>query len=300
MSGVTELPPNVELFNTINFNSAFFTNANTGYLTFSEATSLFVQYPTAQGKETLQNTTVNGNLTVADNVIVNGDYIQYPDGTQQTTAMVSLSPNTTYTYATVQTNTEGAISSLSSGSPPVNNSLPYAWIYQPSANGSYVNGELFFSNQSLYQQYDYIIANISFIISAGANINNNQITTYNYTGRATCQMQIFPWYFAGGVGDNSAGINYVFSNQYLGLSYTYNQYLQEPAPNGSGISIDSSLIMYCQNKGNLTFKVLGMNGQGFPVQSTLSIEILSNSQPGCTISGTGGTDNAYWWTGGNL
>ena len=98
----TELPPNVELFNTINFNSAFFTNINSGYLTFSEASTLFLQYPTAQGKETLQNTTVNGDLTVAKDLIVNGEYVQFPDETQQTTAMVSLDANATYNYATIK------------------------------------------------------------------------------------------------------------------------------------------------------------------------------------------------------
>jgi len=57
-----ELPPRVEIFPTINFNSQFF-NQITGALTFQQATGLFLQFPSAQGNETTNyDLTVNGNL----------------------------------------------------------------------------------------------------------------------------------------------------------------------------------------------------------------------------------------------
>jgi len=293
MSGVTELQPNVELFDTINFNSAFFRNINTGYLTFSDASQLFLQYPTAQGKETLQDTTVNGDLTVAKNLTVNGDYVQFPDGTQQTTAMVSLSPNTTYDYATVQTNEEGAISSITSGSAPVK-PQQYAYFYTPAASGT-VTVYLTFSDPGLYKQYDYVMLYLSFIVAGSPNYSDSShtaenITTYNYLGRATCQVQLYPYYFQRGAGIDNNNINYILTNKYLGLSYTYNEYLQEANPGGT---IDACIIGYCTDRDNFSFDINCINGSGggYPCQSTLEIEIQSNSQPACKITGGGWTES---------
>lgn len=57
-----ELPPKVEIFPTINYNSQFFSSIS-GALTFQQATGLFLQFPSAQGNETTNyDLTVNGNL----------------------------------------------------------------------------------------------------------------------------------------------------------------------------------------------------------------------------------------------
>lgn len=75
-------------------------------LTTSSADTRYLRFPTAQGKETLQDMDVNGlgtffngitmngavgdNLTIDQNIIMNGvaltNFIQFPDGTQQFTA----------------------------------------------------------------------------------------------------------------------------------------------------------------------------------------------------------------------
>jgi hypothetical protein len=57
-----ENPPNVNVFNGINYNSDFFIEDNNG-LTFEEASSLFLRYPNAQGTENLLTTNISGVLT---------------------------------------------------------------------------------------------------------------------------------------------------------------------------------------------------------------------------------------------
>lgn len=89
-------PPteNVPIFDT----SLFINPANVS-LTPDSGTSYFLKYPVAQGNNILQSVVVSGSLqtdgvaTFNDNIILEttGDYIQFPDGTQQTTAAGSTS-----------------------------------------------------------------------------------------------------------------------------------------------------------------------------------------------------------------
>jgi hypothetical protein len=102
-------------------------------LTIGEASKYFLRFPNAQGTENLLNTTVSGDLTVNGS----GNYIQYPDGTQQTTAFKDLSPSPagSYTYSSITVNTKGQITSASSGTTPVsanNNVYNYPQIWRNS------------------------------------------------------------------------------------------------------------------------------------------------------------------------
>ncbi len=65
-----ENPPNVNIFNGINYNSNFFIEDNNG-LTFEEASSLFLRYPNAQGTENLLTTNINGPLSSSDVININ-------------------------------------------------------------------------------------------------------------------------------------------------------------------------------------------------------------------------------------
>lgn len=58
------LPPNVIIFSTINFNPYFYNTSASQYLTQQGALGSFLSYPIAQGTETLQNTNVNGILSI--------------------------------------------------------------------------------------------------------------------------------------------------------------------------------------------------------------------------------------------
>jgi hypothetical protein len=122
------------------FNPAAF-EEDTTPLTLAEASKFFLRFPNAQGTENMQNTNVNGDLTV--NGV--GNYIQYPDGTQQTTAFKDLSPSPagSFTYSSITVNSKGQITTASSGSTPVsaNNNVynyPQEWrsqtLYTPQGS----------------------------------------------------------------------------------------------------------------------------------------------------------------------
>ena len=57
-----DLPPIIPVFNTLDFNKDFFVSTTDG-LTYNEAAAKFLKFPSAQGAETLQQTTINGILT---------------------------------------------------------------------------------------------------------------------------------------------------------------------------------------------------------------------------------------------
>jgi hypothetical protein len=90
----TGIPINPNYFNGLNYNSSFYNTS--GNLTYAQALTKFLTFPIAQGSETFSNILVGDTLTASKNIIMNGatgasgNYIQFPDGTQQKTA-----PNTT-------------------------------------------------------------------------------------------------------------------------------------------------------------------------------------------------------------
>lgn len=119
------------------FNPVVFEDDTTP-LTLAEASKFFLRYPNAQGTENMQNTNVNGDLTV--NGV--GNYIQYPDGTQQTTAFKDLSPSPagSYTYSSITVNSKGQITTASSGTAPTANTnvydYPQVWRSNTLLNAS--------------------------------------------------------------------------------------------------------------------------------------------------------------------
>ena len=88
--GVSYLPPTSS---SATFDSSSFNRANEA-LTYETALDNFLAYPTAQGTENLKTTNVSGVLTLTNDLIINGptgpkaNYIQFTDGTQQSTAFV--------------------------------------------------------------------------------------------------------------------------------------------------------------------------------------------------------------------
>lgn len=73
------LPPDPPNFSGINYNSSFWSNASTTGLTYNQALKNFLTFPTAQGSETLQNTSVNGTLTLINTTTPTETYSQYVD-----------------------------------------------------------------------------------------------------------------------------------------------------------------------------------------------------------------------------
>jgi hypothetical protein len=62
-----ELPPNVQIFNGINYNSKFFNDGNN--VTVEYVNTNFLKYPTAQGEENLAKTNVSGLLTANAGIV---------------------------------------------------------------------------------------------------------------------------------------------------------------------------------------------------------------------------------------
>lgn len=136
MSGIEYPPPreDVPIFDPLLFLEQEF-----GPLTEAIADTKYLRFPFAQGTENLAIVNVNGlatffdalthqgaggeNFTTNQNIIMNGavgKFIQFPDGTQQTTASGGIpplipDPTGTYTNATVQVNDKGQVITASSG-----------------------------------------------------------------------------------------------------------------------------------------------------------------------------------------
>jgi hypothetical protein len=76
---MTSVNPPEYNFPGINYNSSFWTtNPNAG-LTYNDALKKFLSFPVAQGTETLQNTNVNGTLTIINPLTPSETYSQYID-----------------------------------------------------------------------------------------------------------------------------------------------------------------------------------------------------------------------------
>ena len=78
-------PPLYPSFSGNNYNPATFPSASSSGLSYQSALGLFVSYPQAQGKITLLETNITGNLRTSNNIFLDnsGNYIQFPDGTKQ-------------------------------------------------------------------------------------------------------------------------------------------------------------------------------------------------------------------------
>lgn len=87
------LPPDPPNFPGINYNPSFWSNANSTGLTYNQALKNFLAFPVAQGTETLQNTNVNGTLTIINTTTPSETYSQYVDP----------NPNLDMTLSTTQT-----------------------------------------------------------------------------------------------------------------------------------------------------------------------------------------------------
>ena len=123
-TGIVSLPPikNVPTFNSPNYNQAG------QALTYGDALKEFLAFPQAQGKEQLLDTDISGTLNLYGdmNIVGTGNYIQFPDNTQQSTAFIEAN------YA--QLNTDNTFLS------------PYIQTFQGTNASSGLNAPIVVSN----------------------------------------------------------------------------------------------------------------------------------------------------------
>lgn len=93
MSAYSPPVENVPIFDAGLFRT---TNGEGEFLTIAEANRLYLQFPFGQGSETIPAVNITGNATISQNIVMNGtagtNYLQFPDGTQQFTAVPSPFP----------------------------------------------------------------------------------------------------------------------------------------------------------------------------------------------------------------
>jgi hypothetical protein len=87
------IPPSPPNFRGNTFNPVSYPSTTNTGLTIQQGQAFFVSYPLAQGKITLLDTNITGELNTSNNIFLNntGNYIQFSDGTRQTTATQDFS-----------------------------------------------------------------------------------------------------------------------------------------------------------------------------------------------------------------
>eukprot|EP00981_Chlorochromonas_danica_P012671 scaffold5247_cov109-Ochromonas_danica.AAC.5 len=111
-------PPTNGFYNGATYNSAYFVDNDSSTVSKEY---LAENYLPRVGNpiDAAQSTTFQGEIIEDSNIILAGtqgtQYIQYPNNSKQYTAMNTLPANQTLTYATFQTDANGAITSVSNG-----------------------------------------------------------------------------------------------------------------------------------------------------------------------------------------
>ena len=122
--------------------------------------------------------------------------IQYPNGSQQTTAMNTLPASQTYNYATITTDANGAINGIGSNTIPTT-TIP---VKVASAYGTYTGSYISFtintngSTGGAWDQNQYFT--VRYNISVDYNANTASPGQYQNNGTACGTMNIYPYRFA--------------------------------------------------------------------------------------------------------
>jgi len=189
-------PPTNGFYNGATYNSLYFVDSDSTTVTkefLAENYLPRVGAPTDIATET----TFTGNVLCEDDIILSGtqdlDAIQFPNSSRQYTAMNTLPPNQTYTYATVITDNNGAISSITANAPPVP-PVKIARSYG-TYNSSYISFTINTNGgpSGSWSQNDYFTVRYNMSINYGPNSSSPyQSTRY---GTATGTMDIYPYRF---------------------------------------------------------------------------------------------------------
>lgn len=180
------------------YNSAFFVDSDSDTVTKDYLDTYYLAR-TGNPTSEAETTTFAGDIIEDEDIILNGtqgeNYIQFPNSTKQYTAMNTLTASTTYNYATVTTDSNGAISSLTS------NSLPsYSFTKVALAYGTYSSSYTSFTintssggTTGSWSQNQFFT--IRYTISVDYNASSSSPYQFQNYGMATGTMDIYPYRF---------------------------------------------------------------------------------------------------------
>jgi hypothetical protein len=259
-------PPieNVPIFDPVLF---IIPNENQ-FLTRADGNKYYLEYPIAQGSETFTNLTITQNAIISGDIIINGagNYIQFPDGTQQTT--VASTPLFQPRFTNYSQN-----SSTNTGSG--------AYIPIPTPSVGYGPTVLF---NGTWTKDDYVIFRVSHQASWGDTGNgwNNYAST---SGILMCR----PYYMTGNwTYTQGEECNLVYPiNSYniktaVGYPYTYNP-VKGPLYY-SGIKIQGKYD-YFQIIGTDNYMIISFNNPDYEDwETTLEMEYMCRTPSGGTIT----------------
>ncbi len=111
-------PPTNGFYNGATYNSVYFVDSNSNTVTKEYLSENYLPR-VGNPIDAAESTTFQGEIIETSNIILAGEqgdqYIQWPNGSKQYTAMNDLDANQTYTYATVSTDQDGVIKTVSAG-----------------------------------------------------------------------------------------------------------------------------------------------------------------------------------------
>lgn len=122
-------------------------------------------------------------------------YIQYPNASQQFTAMNTLPASQTYTYASITTDSNGAINAIASNSIPTTVIPVKVASAYGTYSGSYISFTMNTSGSTVGSWSQNQFFTIRYNISIDYNANASSPNQYQNYGTATGTMDIYPYRF---------------------------------------------------------------------------------------------------------
>ncbi len=215
-----------------------------------------------------------------------GQYIMWPNGTKQQTAMNDLVANQTYTNATITTDAYGVIKTLATGTLPTT-TIP---VKVASAYGTYSSSYTSFtintngSTSGAWAQNQFFT--IRYTISTDYNASTSSPYQFQSNGTATGTMDIYPYRFGTNWCSNSNAPALAQLPNSINGNSSYNMVNTGTTPNGGVIApsgrqfwsygaalVGTNSYYLHGTMGSIVFQLVNPSGWSSGASFTYSIEI---------------------------